>query len=55
MKETDQIRCNVCNELFDPGDLTQVAYHEIHRPVPVLIGTDGKPIQGTRKDKPSVD
>ncbi len=42
------ITCSVCGEKFDPGDLTQVFYHEEHGPVPVLIGTDGKPIRGKR-------
>lgn len=36
----------MCGERFDPGDLTQVLYHESHKPVPVALGTDGEPIRG---------
>ena len=46
--EPDTMICRVCGEEFDLTDLTQVFYHESHRPVPVLIGTDGKPIRGQR-------
>ena len=38
MKEQQEhyMTCSVCGEPFDMRDLTQVLYHEVHKPVPVI-------------------
>lgn len=51
MTKSDLITCNVCGKKFDPADLTQVAYHEVHRPVPVVVGADGEPLRGRKKER----
>jgi hypothetical protein len=41
------MQCNVCGVEFDPADLTQVVYHETHRPIEAITDTRGKLIIGT--------
>ena len=38
MKEQQEhyMTCSVCGDPFDMRDLTQVLYHEVHKPVPVI-------------------
>lgn len=50
MNERDDhiMKCRECNKLFDMRDLTQVMYHEVHRPVEVIDCS-----KGVRLDEPN--
>ncbi|KKM74639.1 hypothetical protein LCGC14_1398440, partial [marine sediment metagenome] len=50
VKKPEGIKCAVCGKEFDPADLTQVVYHEVHRPVPIIVGADGEPLRGKKKE-----
>ncbi|KKN06327.1 hypothetical protein LCGC14_1078230 [marine sediment metagenome] len=50
MKKPEGIKCAVCGKEFNPADLAQVGYHEVHRPVPVIVGADGEPPRGEKKE-----
>jgi hypothetical protein len=56
-KEVDphRITCTQCGNDYDPGDLTQVLYHQVHEPVPVLLNDNGEPARGIRIRGPRVD
>lgn len=45
------VKCADCGDAFDPTNLTEVLYHERHKPVPVLETEAGEPIVG----KPLLD
>ena len=40
--------CGTCGDMFDMRDLTQVCFHETHRPMAVVERADGAPITGER-------
>lgn len=42
------MQCTGCGVEFDPEDLTQVMYHEIHRPVEVVVNSENEPIYGVK-------
>ncbi len=42
------MQCNVCGVEFDPADLTQVVYHETHRPTEVITNSKDEPIYGVK-------
>jgi hypothetical protein len=46
IEDSERIQCRVCGELFNPGDLDQVIFHEVHRPMPDAQYSGSRKVEG---------